>query len=69
MKATDWLRSTETLPEKRGQKCLLWMNGRAYLASFVSPEWGFDLDGRQECVTAHRNLWWTAIEAPEDDNE
>lgn len=65
MKTTDWVRSTERLPEERGQKCLLWANGKAWLASFVSPEWGFDLDGTQECVMAHPNLWWMPIEAPD----
>lgn len=62
----DWSRSTERLPEKRGQRCLLWANGKIYLADFVSRNWGFDLEGRQECVLVHRNLWWVAIDEPDE---
>lgn len=69
MKATDWIRSTDALPEERGQLCLLWANGKALLARYVSEDWGFDIEGRQECVLPHPCLWWAAVTSPEQDEK
>ena len=65
MKATDWIKSTDALPENRGQMCLLWADGHVYMARFVSDTWGFDLVGEQACITPHPRLYWAAIVPPE----
>ncbi len=69
MKTTDWIRSTDALPEKRRQLCLLWFNGEAHLARYNSEEWGFDLEGRQDYVLPHPRLWWAAVTRPEQDEK